>query len=135
MHFSDHFAKFIVKFRWPICITVILITLYFTYLMRYVTLPKDLADISPVGHPYVKLQGYMNEAFGVGTMIEIVMEVKEGDVFNPTSLGKLRHVGLEIRKMKGVMPAQVISIATHSRVKNLRTSIDEQGFSQLNVES
>lgn len=129
------FAHFIIRFRWPIVIGVLLITLYFTYLLRYVTLPKELADINPEGHKNVQLQDYMDEAFGVGTMVSIAMEVKEGDIFNPKTLTKLRALCDALYELKDVMMGQVLSIASKSRIKNLHTTLDEEGFSTLQVES
>lgn len=133
--FVGLFAHFIITFRWPVVIAVTLITLYFTYLLRYVSLPKELADIKPKGHPNVILQNYMDEAFGVGSMISIALEVKEGTIFNPTTLGKLKRVCENIYKLKGAMPGQVISVASKSRVKNTRTVLDDQGFSTLLVQN
>jgi predicted RND superfamily exporter protein len=129
------FAKFIINFRWPICIVVLLLTFFLTYQALQITLPEELADIAPKGHPNVQLTAFMNEVFGIGTLVEIGVEVKEGTIFNKETIGKMHRIGVTIYDMRGVIRGQVVSIASHSGVKNTRTYIDEQGLSVLDNQS
>jgi len=131
----DIFARFIIKFRWPICIIVLLITAFLTYEATQISLPEELADIAPKGHPNVKLTGFLNEVFGVGTLVEIGVEVKEGTIFNKETIGKMHRIGEKIYDMRGVIRGQVVSIASHSGVKNLRTYTDDMGLSVLDSQS
>jgi hypothetical protein len=132
---TEIFAKFIINFRWPICIIVLILTFFLTYQATQVTLPEELADIAPKGHPNVELSKYMNDAFGVGTLVEIGVEVKKGTIFNKDTIGKMYRIGQKIYDMRGIIRGQVVSIASHSGVKNLRTYIDEQGLSVLDNQS
>ena len=129
------FAAFVVRFRWPIVIIVLLVTAFFTYQLRYVTLPQELADISPKGHPYVELHSYMSKVFKAGTMVEIVVEVKEGDVFNPTTIGKVHRIAEELYRMPQTIPGQVISYASRGRVKDMDNSYDEYGYPSVIITS
>src|SRR3990172_9101015 len=129
------FAKFIVKGRWPICIVILLITLFLTYETTKITLPEELANIAPKGHSNVELQGFMNYVFGVGTMVEIGVEVKEGTVFNKETISKMHRIGQKLYDMRGIIRGQVVSIASHSGVKNIRTYLDEMGLSVLDSQS
>ncbi|OGW17152.1 MAG: hypothetical protein A3G93_10620 [Nitrospinae bacterium RIFCSPLOWO2_12_FULL_45_22] len=131
----DIFARFIIKFRWPICIIVLLITAFLTYEATRISLPEELANIAPKGHPNVQLTGFLNEVFGVGTLVEIGVEVKEGTIFNKETIGKMHRIGEKIYDMRGVIRGQVVSIASHSGVKNLRTYTDDMGLSVLDSQS
>ncbi|MBI1987840.1 MAG: MMPL family transporter [Nitrospinae bacterium] len=131
--FVDLFAAFVVRFRWPIVIGVMLITFYFTYLLRYVTLPQEVADIAPKGHPYVELNHYMEKVFRTGALIEVALEVKQGDVFNLETIAKINRIGKQLYLMPQTIPGQVISIASRSRVKDTLTSYDEYGYPMVSI--
>ncbi|MBI2875839.1 MAG: MMPL family transporter [Candidatus Tectomicrobia bacterium] len=139
MSFTHSFARLVIRFRWPVVLLVLAMTAFFTYQLRHMSLPEELADIAPQGHPFVQLQHHMGQVFGVGSMVVIALELREGgevkDIFNPLTLGKLRRIGERISHLRGVIRGQVISMATHSRVKNIRTTLDEEGYSTIVAES
>ena len=132
-------VRAILKLRLPIVVLVIAITLFFLYhfieQLRHAKLYREAADIAPKGHPFVRLTGYMGQVFGIGHLVEIVMEVKDGDIFQTESLAKLYRISDKIYDLRGVMNGNVISLASRSRVKSFRTFLDERGITTLMVEN
>jgi len=121
-----------------VCLILGLTSFFFLYLLLEIhraKLYREAADIAPQGHPYVQLQHYMNEVFGIGHLVEIVMEVKEGDIFQPTSLAKLYRISDKLYDLRGVIHGNVISLASRSRVKSFRTFLDEDGIPTLMIEN
>jgi hypothetical protein len=136
---SRRIVQAILKYRLPIVVIIIGLTFFFFYhlldQLRHAKLYREAADIAPKNHPFVKLQGYMNEVFGIGQLIEIVLEVKEGDIFQPETLAKLYRISDKLYDLRGVMHGNVISLASRSRVKSFRTYLDERGITTLMIEN
>lgn len=108
MSFTHIFARFVIRFRWPVVILVLAMTALFTYQLRHMSLPEELADIAPQGHPFVKLQHHMGQVFGIGSMVVIALELREGgkveDIFN-----RLIHINF-IEAASTVQPDNFIAI-------------------------
>lgn len=136
---SRQIVRTILKLRLPIVVLVVATTLFFLYhfieQLRHARLYREAADIAPRGHPFVQLQGYMSQVFGIGHLVEIVMEVKDGDIFQTETLSKLYRISDKLYDLRGVMNGNVISLASRSRVKSFRTFLDERGISTLMVEN
>ena len=74
-----------------------------------------LSDLFPHGHPYLKLMNKYAEIFGgFGSGVIIGVNVKEGDIFNPDTLTKLKDMTLEIELWDEVYRLQTFSIASNS---------------------
>ncbi|MDP6560972.1 MAG: hypothetical protein QF619_12790, partial [Candidatus Binatia bacterium] len=113
---SQFFARAIIRYRWIIIAFVLGITLFFAYQLRNIRLYQNLTEIAPREHPYVKLGGYMANVFGGYAGVQIGLVVEEGDIFNVETLAKLQRIQEKLKFHKGVVPGQVISIAS-SKVK------------------
>jgi hypothetical protein len=58
--------------------------------------------------------------FGSANVLTAILEVKNGDIYNPTTLQKLDQMTRWIVESKGVVPYQITSIA-HPKMKSITT--------------
>ena len=58
--------------------------------------------------------------FGSANILTVILEVKNGDIYNPTTLQKLDQITKRIVETKGVVPYQILSIA-HPKMKSITT--------------
>ncbi|MBI2877118.1 MAG: MMPL family transporter [Candidatus Tectomicrobia bacterium] len=127
---SERLARAIIRYRVLIILAVLTITLFFAYQMKNIRLYQNLTEIAPRNHPYVQLSSYMARVFGGYAAVQIGLVVREGDIFNVETLAKIQRIHQKLRFLKGVVPGQVISIAS-SKLKHIYTVTDEEGFSQI----
>src|SRR5207237_5977165 len=72
------------------------------------------------GHPYINIYNAFRRMFGSANILTVILEVKHGDVYNPTTLQKLDVITKRIVETRGVVPYQLLSIA-HPRMKSITT--------------
>src|SRR5947199_10686051 len=58
--------------------------------------------------------------FGSANILTVIVEVKHGDIYNPTTLQKIDTVTKRLVETKGVVPYQILSIA-HPKLKSITT--------------
>ena len=104
-------AQFIIQFRIPFIIIILVFTSFMISRFGKIELITDLKDFAPQGHPYVQVQNYMEDWFLGGNMVQITVEVKEGDIFNEKVLSKVMDLTREIYLTEGVIPHRLASIA------------------------
>ncbi|HJV25969.1 MAG TPA: MMPL family transporter [Aromatoleum sp.] len=80
-------------------------------------------DMLPSKHEYVQTHERFKDTFGGSNMVTIMFEAKEGDIFNPALLGKVRAVTLGLREVSAVNPYQITSLAS-KKLKEVQASTD-----------
>lgn len=74
-----------------------------------------LAELFPYDHPYLKLHARFAQVFGSGgSGVVIAVKVREGDIFNQETLGKIKAITNEIELWDEVYRLLTVSIATNS---------------------
>src|SRR2546422_955401 len=58
--------------------------------------------------------------FGSANILTVILEVKHGDIYNPTTLEKIDVITKRLTETKGVVPYQILSIA-HPKMKSITT--------------
>ena len=81
------------------------------------------SDLLPRNHPYVEVNNQFKQTFGGSNMVSIMLEVEQGDVFNPTVLAKVRQVTQALQKVEGVDTYQIASLAS-KKMKEVRASTE-----------
>lgn len=114
-------AQRIIKYRLPLLITSVLITLFFAYQITNLKIDTNLEDLLPQQHRYIKLHNEFKEVFGGTNVLFVMVSVKNGDIFTPETLGKLRHISEELMFVPGMDRYKVISIAQR-KVKDIRST-------------
>ncbi len=66
---------------------------------------------APQSHPLVQRAKMIEERFGGANHVVIMVTAREGDIFNHTTLDKVKRITAELLRMEGVIPYTVRSIA------------------------
>ena len=128
---ARRFAAWVMRRRFGILLFIVLITLFFFYAERGLTL--QYVDIFPPDHPNVQLQKTMVKIFGGASSVLVAMEVKQGEIFDPQNLDKLNRLQAKIKDMRGVVPFRFYSIVS-PKFARAQAGFDEFGIARIEAE-
>lgn len=111
--------------RWPLLTigVLILMTAFFASQVPHLRSVLDPKRILPQGHPYVQLNNKIEDEFGGSRVVVIGVTVKEGDIFNPETLGKIKRITEAVKGVSGILEENVISIADR-KIKYIKSTDD-----------
>ena len=115
----ERFATLILRYRALILTVVALITLLFGYALRNIKIMTNFGDLLPKTHPYIKIHDEFRKIFGGANFLVMLLEVKEGDIFNYTTLGKVKYISQELFDAPGIDRFKILSLA-ESKVKDFK---------------
>jgi len=110
-------ADFIIKNRLLVLGIIALITLFFAYQMRTLTISTNFNELLPQDHEYIKVHNEFRKTFGGANFLVIMVSVDKGDIFNTKTLEKIRYITNELEKVPGVDRYKIISMASR-KIKN-----------------
>lgn len=114
-------AEFIVKRRLPILLVIFLLTLFFgTYTFK-IEMYTAFSDLLPREHPYMEVHNEFRRVFGGANVVLLSVEIKQGDIFNPRTLEKIKRLTQVVELTPGVNNYQIFSIA-RQKVKDVRAT-------------
>ncbi|MBU4009605.1 MAG: MMPL family transporter, partial [Proteobacteria bacterium] len=96
---------------------IILGTMFFGYKCFSLKIHTDFFDLYPPKHEYIELYKQYRKMFGTANVMTMVLEVKNGDIYNVETIKKIDRITREIMTVKGVDNMQITSL-THPRLKN-----------------
>src|SRR5260221_8159078 len=105
-------GSLILRFRAPIGIVLMSVTLFMIYASSRVQVGTRFVDFFPSYHPYILLNGKYQRSFGGAETLAIMVHVREGDIFNPTTLKKIQSLTEAMDKLPGVNHEEVFSIGS-----------------------
>ena len=103
--------------RWIVRLRVLFIALGLggvvlgSWVISQLKLYDDPSQWPPPSHPLVQLNNKILEHFGGTNLVSITITVKEGDIFNPTTLAKVKRITEELYLVRGVIPYTVSSLS------------------------
>ncbi|NOT55613.1 MAG: MMPL family transporter [Deltaproteobacteria bacterium] len=115
----EAYINFLLRFRVAILIAVAIVTLFLTWHARNMQVYTNFFDLYPPGHPYIKLYNEYRKMFGTANVLMIMIERKDGDIFNVDTINKINKATIQVMETPGVNPYQVRSL-THPKMKNIR---------------
>jgi hypothetical protein len=120
--FTPHgLAWWITRHRGAVLLGTIIVVLVLAAGVFMVKSEVILQDMFPWGHPYLKLHARFSEVFGSGgSGVAIAVTVKNGDIFNAKTLGKIKAITDEMVLWTDVYRLLTVSIARNS-VKVVKT--------------
>lgn len=148
LRWVEAYLRFVLNYRGSVAIVVTLMTVFFGAQLTNMRLHTDFFDFYPkyrtfadafsecrtegkplVGcltksitrpgpDPYIQIYTDFRRMFGSANILSVIVEVKNGDIYNPETLQKLDRVTKHIVGLKGVVPYQILSIA-HPKVKSI----------------
>lgn len=125
----EDFADSVIKYRWPIFIIMVVVTLFFAWQMTYVRFKTSISNLWPVANPIIKVYKRYENTYGSPLTIYVMVRTKSGNIYNPATLDKIRHITDELNSIPGVNHDHVVSI-TSRKVKR----IDLRG-SEVHIEN
>jgi len=131
---SDRFAKFVITYRLPLLILIILVSLPMLWLTRTSRLSHRAGHIFPWGHPNVNLHIKMSKVFGGSNLVAITLRTNKEDIFNVETLKKVYRIQKAVELMDGVVKYNIYSIASR-KMKHIVTATDPDGVMMMGVET
>jgi predicted RND superfamily exporter protein len=131
----EAYLRFLLRNRLGVTVMIAVMTCFFAYECTKVKVLPQFLDFYPgpskisvfgheytwrKGHPYINIYNDFRRMFGSANILQVILQVKHGDVYNPTTLQKIDVITKRITETKGVVPYQVLSIA-HPRMKSITT--------------
>ncbi|WP_068636756.1 efflux RND transporter permease subunit [Thauera butanivorans] len=119
----ERIAVFCIRRRALVAGLIGLISLALSWFALHIEVRTVFEDMLPSRHEYVKTHQKFKDTFGGSNMVTIMLEVEQGDIFDPEVLEKVRTITLGLREVSAVNPFQIISLAS-KKLKEVRASTD-----------
>ncbi len=116
----EKFAKLVIKNRWVTIPTVILLSIFLGYQIKYLKVNPDIIASLPDDDSIAKLYKEIGSEFGGNDMGIIILETE--DIFNGETLSNIRDLTDTIRYSKGV--SAVISLTNVIDIKSSEYGIE-----------
>jgi len=113
----------ILKFRLVFILMGIVLTIFFIYESVQLKLQDDPNKWPPKSHPYVVLNEQIQDIFGGANVVTIQVEVKNGDIFNKETLGKIKRISDKVLLMDGAVSYYLTSLSAR-KIKYMRGTDD-----------
>jgi len=113
----EAYLRFLLRYKRGTIVAVTLMTAFFGYHLTGIKLHTDFFDFYPRQHEYIKFYEEFRRMFGSANIMSVILEVKDGDIYNPETLQKLDRITKYMVETRGVVPTQILSIA-HPKVRS-----------------
>jgi predicted RND superfamily exporter protein len=104
--------NFIFGLRAPILILLLAFTLVMGFFASQLRMDAGFTKMLPIGHSYIETFFEYSESFGGGNRILVVLENKEGDIFERDFLYKLNNITQDLFYIPGIARHTVTSLWT-----------------------
>jgi predicted RND superfamily exporter protein len=119
----DHVFDVLIRHRKLVVLFVLAVTAVMGYLASQIEVRTIFSDLLPKNHPYVEVNQRFKSTFGGSNMVSIMLEVKQGDIFDQKVLAKVRKLTIDLQQVEGVDTYQIISLAS-KKLKDVRASTE-----------
>ena len=105
-------GDFVLRNRVAVGGLLVLISLVMVYYCTRVVIATKFDDFFPSYHHNVLLYQEWHK-YGGAQNLNVMIEAKDGDIFNPTTLQKIHDIQVDVDKLPGVDHNQVLSLASY----------------------
>ena len=117
----ERWAERLYDYRLQATILIILITAFFAWEVKNLDISTRFSDLYPRNHDYIQtFEKY--PAFGSPFTVSLVIEAKNGTIYNSKTLEKIQEVTRLVDLIPGVDHDQILSIAAR-KVKHVEATI------------
>jgi predicted RND superfamily exporter protein len=109
---SLRIGDFVIRFRAIIGIILLAISAVAIFFCSRVTIRTNFDDFFPSYHPDVQLYQKWHRYGGAQTL-SVMIQVRQGDIFNYDTLSKIQGIQRDVDKLPGVDHNEVLSIASY----------------------
>ena len=106
-----NFAAWLIRRRVIILALLAIATACWATQIPKLHIVTSFADLLPQTHPYIKIHKEFLQNFGGANQLIMLLEVKNGDIFNRATLGKIKYITEELLTIPGVDRFKILSIA------------------------
>jgi hypothetical protein len=114
----------LIEKRVPVMIGVFIVTAFFgyhTYQLFRAGFVTSFGDLLPQSHEFMKIHNKYAGTFGGANNVMVMVEVKDGHLFNVNTLTRIYRMTEELDKVYGVNHSQIDSIG-HRTTRSLRVA-------------
>ncbi|MCX8021736.1 MAG: MMPL family transporter [Syntrophorhabdaceae bacterium] len=123
-------TRFLIRHKRTVLIVMAFITLFFITQIARMEMFTQFLDLFPKNHPYVEIHKKYAKYFGGAYQATLMLEVKEGDIFNTVTLEKISRIQDAVDLIPGVDHFAIYSLAS-PKVTVVRET--PYGFSQKQI--
>ncbi|MBF0447691.1 MAG: transporter, partial [Magnetococcales bacterium] len=123
--FSRRYALFAMKHRRAVFAIVAFVTLLAAFQIHKLDIRNDPDTLLPPSNRYVATNAYAESHFGMGNMMVVGVEAKEGDIYKPWFINMVREIHEKMAELPASRPENFMSLAAQ-KVKYMGT--DENGL-------
>ena len=124
-HSSSKLANFVIRHRLFFSLFPLLVTGFFLYTLKDLTIQTSVQDFIPQKHPFVEVNNQLMKIFGGLNQVSIAIEPKEGDIFQTPLLEKVVRITNQLYYLEGVNIGRIVSLSAR---KIKRVEGTEEGF-------
>ena len=106
------FGEWILRWRFMVLTVVGVLTAFFGYFAAQTQLVTSFGDLLPQNHPFIQIAHKYDQYFGSVNNVTIMIEAKEGTIYNPEIIKKIVHMTQNMDLVYGIQHGSVRSIAT-----------------------
>ena len=117
----EGYIRFLLRNRLAVLLLVTVATGVFCYGVYSLKIATDFFALYPPKHPYIQLYKEYRKMFGSANVLVCAVEVKEGDIYNLDTMGKIDRITQALLETEGCNATQVISL-THPKLKNVNVT-------------
>lgn len=122
---ANAYADFVLRFRWPIIILLLVATVVAALQIHKLDIRNDPDTLLPASNRYVATNLYAEREFGMGNLMVFALKVKEGDIWQPWFINKIQEIHNKLEALPHSRPPNFIDIAAQ-KIKYMGT--DENGL-------
>ena len=123
--FSHKLARVVISHRLFFTLFPLIITAFFLFSLKDLTIQTKVKDFIPQKHPFVTVHNRLMDIFGGLNQVSIALEPKEGDIFQVPLLEKVVRITDQLYYMEGVNIGRIVSLSAR---KIKRVEGTEDGF-------
>ncbi len=112
----ERYVRFVVRHPVWVIAAILGVTVFLVLGAFKIRMVVDPKMILPQDHPYVQLNDRIEKTFGGSRVVVIGIAARNGDVFTPAMLAKIRQVTEAVKQVPGIKEENVVSI-TDRKVK------------------
>ena len=109
-------GAYILKFRVPIGLVLVAITMFMGYWAAHVRIATRFENFFPSNHPDTLLYRQYRRYYGGAQTLAVMLRVKHGDIFNYSTLQKIEDITRAVNILPGVDHNEVFSLASYRLV-------------------
>jgi uncharacterized protein len=127
-------GKFVLRHRLPIGLLLVAISLFMIVGVTKVRINLSFGDFFPTNHRNVELYHKFHN-YGGAQGVVLMLKVKDGDIFNLTTLKKIQDITSDVDKLSGVNHQEVKSLASYrlSYAEAVPGGLDAKPFMYPNI--